>query len=42
MSFSFRHICELFDTTDGSRAKSPGNIGAAVHTWFDEHDADIP
>jgi hypothetical protein len=42
ISFYFRHICELFDTIDGSRAKSPGNIGAAVHTWFDEHDADIP
>ena len=37
MSFCFRHICELFDTI-----KSPGNIGAVVHTWFDEHDADIP
>ena len=27
---------------DGSHAKSPGSIGAAVHTWFDEHDAYIP
>jgi DNA ligase 4 len=42
MSFYFRHICELFDTIDGSCAKSPENIGAAVHTWFDEYDADIP
>ncbi len=42
MSFYFRHLCELFDTIDGSGTKSPGNISVVIRTWFDEHDADIP
>lgn len=42
MSFYFRHLCELFDTINGSGTKSPGNISVVIHTWFDEHDADIP
>ena len=42
MSFNFRYLCELFETIDGSRGKSPGHINVAVHTWFDEHDADVP
>jgi hypothetical protein len=42
MSFYFRCLGELFDIIDDSQAKSPENISVAIHTWFDEHDTDIP